>query len=300
MADHGLIYQAYIGISIMEDIIRDVTEQSFEQDVVEASRTRPVLVDFWAEWCAPCKALKPILEKLARERGGEFILAKVDTDRQPQLAGRFGIRGIPNVKAFVDGKVVGEFSGAIPESAVRAFLEKWIPSRVQGLRIAAGAALREGDFEGAEAKLNEALNLEPDEIETRLDLVELLLARQAYSEADLQMRHVPERLHNPRAENLVVRIDRWKRVQSMPGLPELEERLAKSPEDQELRLQLAERHIAEGRHEAALEFLIEVVRRDRGGLRDRARKAMLDVFRMADPESELVSRYRRLLSSALY
>src|SRR5438128_706112 len=106
------------------DFIRDVTEADFEQLVVEASRSVPVLVDSWSAWCAPCKALKPVLEKVAAESGGAFILAKVDTDSQPALAARFGIRGIPNVKAFKDGQVVSEFSGAISESAVRAFLAR--------------------------------------------------------------------------------------------------------------------------------------------------------------------------------
>ena len=284
----------------MENNLRDVTTDTFERDVIEASRSRTVLVDFWAEWCAPCKALKPILEKLARERAGEFVLAKVDTEREPQLAAKFGIRSIPNVKAFVDGKVVDEFSGALPESAVRAFLARCIPSAAQKLRIGALAAVRAGEFEHAEGKLEEALQIEPNNADIRLDLVELLLARQAYSEAGLHIDSVPERERTERGDKLAARIERWKIAQSLPPLHELEARLRESPQDQSLRLQLADRHIAEGAHEPALGLLIEVVRKDRGELRDQARRAMVEVFRIIGEGSELAGRYRRLLSSALY
>ena len=283
----------------MEKNICDVTTDTFEHEVIEASRSHPVLVDFWAEWCAPCKALKPILEKLARERG-DFVLAKVDTDREPQLAAKFGIRSIPNVKAFIDGKLVDEFSGVLPEAAVCAFLAKIIPSAAQKLRIGALAAVRAGEFEHAESKLEEALKMEPNHADITLDLVELLLARQAYSEAALHIDRIPERERTGRVDKLAMRIERWKKAQRLPDLHELEAKLRESPQNQSLRLQLADRHIAEGAHEAALELLIEVARRDRGALRDEARRAMVDVFRIIGEGSELASRYRRLLSSALY
>jgi putative thioredoxin len=283
----------------VEEFIRDVSLERFEAEVIEASRTVPVLVDFWADWCAPCKALKPVLDKLARERQGEFVLAKVDTERERELAARFGIRSIPNVKAFVDGKPVAEFSGALPESAVRAFLAKVLPSPAEKLRLAAQAALAEGEFERAEQRLKEARALDPDQAGIRLDLVELLLARQAWSEAERELGQVPERLRDDRAEQLAARIEFWKKGETLPPLHELEAGLARDPENLELRLQIAERQVAEGRYEPALEHLIEVVRRDRGALRERARRAMLLAFSMAGDE-DYVSRYRRALSGALY
>lgn len=284
----------------MSKFSREVTQERFEQDVVEASRKVPVIVDFWATWCAPCRALTPILERLAEEYKGEFLLAKLDTDKNPEIAARFGIRSIPNVKAFVNGMVAGEFLGAIPEPAVRAFLSKVIPSPAEKLRSSAGDAVREGDFEVAEARLREALKLEPENPAVRLDLVELLLARQAFSEADLEMQKVPDRSRDERAEQLASQIAFWKKGQSLPPVAELEAALEKAPDDLDLRLHLAERCIADGSYEPALEQLLEVVRRDRGTFRDRARKTMVEVFSLAGDQAELVTRYRRLLSNTLY
>src|SRR3954468_10597796 len=118
-----------------KDFLRDVTTATFEAEVVEASRSRPVLVDFWAPWCAPCRALGPVLEKVAEEHNGAFVLAKVNTEDDPELGARFGVRGIPNVKAFLDGKPVAECSGAIPESAVRAFVAGVLPPPAEKLRL---------------------------------------------------------------------------------------------------------------------------------------------------------------------
>ena len=279
---------------------QEVSAADFEQDVIEASKLVPVVVDFWAPWCAPCRALKPILEKLAAEYKGKFRLAKVNTDENPELANRLGVRSIPDVKAFLGGAVVAQFSGALPESTVRAFIEKVVPGPVDKLRFAAKKALGEGDFETAESRLQEALKLEAGHREARLDLVELLVARQAFSEADLALQILPERERDDRAEQLAGRIEFWKKVQSLPGAAELAGAVARDPANPELRLRLAERRMADREYELALEQLIEVVRKDRGALREQARKAMLEIFDLAADQTELVQRFRRQLSSALY
>jgi putative thioredoxin len=284
----------------MKDLIRDITLQSFDREVIEASRNVPVLVDFWAQWCAPCRVLGPILEKLALEHKGELVVAKVDIDAEAQLAARFAIRSVPSVKAFRDGTMVAEFSGALPENTVRSFLARLLPTPAGKLRRSAQAAVSEGDFERAEADLRQALELEPELVAARLELIELLLARQAYSEADLEMQRVPEHLRDARAEKLATQIAFWKKSAALPSLQELEARLQQHPGDLEVRIALAERQVAEARYEPALENLLEIVRRDRGALRERARLAMVAAFRLAGEDSELVPRYRRLLSSALY
>ena len=274
--------------------------EAFERDVLQASEKVPVLVDFWAPWCAPCRVLKPVLEKLAAEYQGRFLLAKVNSDEHPQLSAQFGVRGIPNVKAFVDGKLVDEFTGALPESAVRAFIDRLIPTPGEKLRRTARALVNQGDFDEAERHLRSALELEPDNRAVRLDLVELLLAKNSHAEAEQLFAPIPERERDERADRLYAVIALWKKSQKLPSIGELEARLAANPADLQARLALGERLFADRRFEPALAALLEVVRKDHGALRPSARKLMVDVFTLAEGQEELVSKYRKLLASALY
>ena len=278
----------------------DTTTESFEKDVLKASETVPVLVDFWAPWCAPCRVLKPILEKLAGEYQGRFLLAKVNSDEHPKLSAQFGVRGIPNVKAFVEGKLADEFTGALPESAVRAFIDRLIPTPGEKLRRTARALVNQGDFDEAERQLRSALALEPANKLIRLDLVELLLAKNSHAEAEALFAPIPERERDERADKLYSALALWKRSQQLPSLQELEATLAANPDDLHSRLALGERLIADKRYEPALAALLEVVRKDRGALRTSARKLMVEVFNLAEDQPDLVSEYRKLLAGALY
>ncbi len=278
----------------------DTGTEAFERDVLQASTSVPVLVDFWAPWCAPCRALKPILEKLAGEYQGRFLLARVNSDEHAQLSARFGVRGIPNVKAFVDGKLADEFTGALPESGVRAFIDRLIPTPGEKLRRTARALVTQGDFDEAERHLRSALELEPANHALRLDLVELLLAKNSHAEADALFAPIPERERDERADKLYSVLALWKRSQQLPALEELEAKLAANPDDLPSRLALGERLIAGKRYEPALAALLEVVRRDRGALRTSARKLMVEVFNLAEDQAGLVSEYRKLLAGALY
>jgi putative thioredoxin len=247
--------------------------------------------------------LKPILEKLAEAYEGRFILAKLNTDELPELAQQFGIRGIPNVKAVVDGKLAGEFTGAIPESKVRAFLDQLLPGEAEKLRLAAQNAVRDGDFEKAESLLQDALAKQADLHAGRLDLADLLVARQAFSEAELLLADLPEAERESdaaqRVQALEAKIAVWKNGQSLPSTSELLEALERTPGDFSLRLKLAERLMADGDFEATLDVLIDVVETDRGEHREQARKAMIQVFGLAEGEGDLVGRYRRRLAAAL-
>jgi putative thioredoxin len=278
----------------------DTGTEAFERDVLQASTSVPVLVDFWAPWCAPCRALKPILEKLAGEYQGRFLLARVNSDEHPQLSAQFGVRGIPNVKAFVDGKLADEFTGALPESGVRAFIDRLIPTPGERLRRTARALVTQGDFDEAERHLRSALELEPANHALRLDLVELLLAKNSHAEADALFAPIPERERDERADKLYSVLALWKRSQQLPALEELEAKLAANPDDLPSRLALGERLIAGKRYEPALAALLEVVRRDRGALRTSARKLMVEIFNLAEDQAGLVSEYRKLLAGALY
>ena len=274
--------------------------ESFERDVLQASAKVPVLVDFWAPWCAPCRVLKPILEKLAAEYQGKFLLAKVNSDEHQELSAQFGVRSIPNVKAFVDGKMADEFTGALPESGVRAFLDRLIPTPGEKLRRTARVLVAQGDFDEAERHLRSALEIEPENKVARLDLVELLLAKNSQAEAEAVFAPIPERERDERADRIYSAISRWKKSQQLPSIAELESRLAANPDDLPSRVALGEWLIAERQFEPALAALLEVVRKDRGALRTSARKLMVEVFNLAEGQDELVGTYRKLLAGALY
>jgi putative thioredoxin len=279
--------------------IIDTSAATFAVDVLEASTSMPVLVDFWAPWCGPCRVLKPILEKLAAEYSGRIRLAKLNTDENQEIAGRYGIRGIPNVKVFVDGVVADEFTGALPESQVRAFIAKLLPSKGESLRRVAQKLVAAGEFESAESTLQEALQVEPALYAASIELAELLVARQAYPEAEALIGAIPPHESNDRVLQLAAKISYWRRGKELPDLGELAARLEREPNNPEHRFALAERLIAEGQFESALEELIVVIRSTRGDARDQARKAMLRVFSLTPDQVDLVSRFRRLLAAEL-
>jgi len=244
----------------------DATTATFEREVLEASKSLPVVVDFWAPWCAPCRALAPVLEKLAAEYAGRIKLVKVNIDENPELAAAFGIRSIPAVFGFRDGRPAAHFLGALPEGQVRAFIEKLLPSASELALERAERLFAEGRLDEAEQELAKVKS-DPD-WDARVEALRLGIADARESERG-------------------------------PGEAELRARLAANPMDHEARLALAARHAAAKRWREALDELLEIVRRDRNWRDGEARKRMLAIFNLAgDPD--LVSDYRRRLASVLY
>jgi putative thioredoxin len=278
----------------------EIDESNFEREVIEASRETPVLVDFWAPWCAPCRALTPLLEKLAAEFAGKFILAKVNADDHQTLALQFAVRGIPSVKVVLDGAVVDEFTGALPEPAVREFLQRWLPSPGEELRREAMRLHADGDSTRALELLEQARALEPDNDWVTLDRAEVLLAVDRLDEAQVLLDALPFRIREEeRAIQLDARLGFARHAAAAGDTAELQARIAVNGDDLEARLALADAWVAQRNYEPALEQLLEVVRRDRDFRDDAGRKEMLSVFTLLGDGGDLVRRYRRLLAEAL-
>lgn len=282
--------------------VLDVDESTFDALVIESSRKVPVVVDFWAPWCAPCRALGPILEKLAGEYAGRFTLAKINSDENPALSTRYGVRGIPNVKAFADGRVVDEFTGALPESGVRAFIERIVPSPAEELRdSAARVYVQTRDAQQALDLLAQAEQLDPANDDVRIDRAAILAEGGRHDEArQLIDSLAPLVQMDDRVSALKARLDLAQSAAAAPSDDVLRARIVRDENDLEARLQLAHQHVARREYRPALEHLLEIVRRDRNYRDDIARKTMLKVFELLRTQDELVSEFRRKLASAMY
>ncbi|AFT86968.1 thioredoxin [Paraburkholderia phenoliruptrix] len=281
----------------------DTTLATFEKDVIAASTLAPVLVDFWAPWCGPCKTLGPMLEKLEAEAGGKWKLVKVNVDENQELAAHFQVRSIPHVMAFADGRPVDQFVGVLPEGQLREFIERLVPQGADAARVEAQAALAEGRREDAYEALQAALAFDPGFDEARLDRIEMLLddnrIDEARNEVDLLSPKTTQGI-DARFNAIKTRLDAVDAAADLPPTDALEARVASHPDDLEARFDLASALIAHRKYAGALEHLLAIVQRDRTFRDDIGRKTMLSVFDLAAHQPELVSQWRRKLSAALY
>ena len=283
----------------------DVGRLNFDAVVIEGSRERPVLVDFWAPWCGPCKMLAPTLDKLAAEYAGRFTLAKLNTDDEPELAARYGIRGIPNVKAFSNGEVVDEFTGVLPEGAVREFLARVVPSPAAGLLAEARALLARGDAVGALGKLDAAFKLDPESEEGMLLRADALLALGRADQASVILRELesPQRITTrPVRDERTLAALKARVALAAAGsrdLAGLASAAATAPIDCAAKLAYADALAAKGDYEHALRELLAIVATDRGFDDDVGRRRMLTIFEALGGDSDLVRRFRRELAAAL-
>jgi putative thioredoxin len=283
----------------MSQFAFDVSIEEFETKVLLPAQEVPVVVDFWAPWCEPCKVLKPLLEKLAEEYAGRFLLAKVNADENPELSQHFGVRSIPTVKVLFQGQLVDEFSGTLPEAQIREFLDRFALPAVGGnLREEAATLLGEGKLEEALAKLIEASKAKPEDQAIQLDAVEVLMQLGRNDEAK-QLLGGEYAQEAERANALRARLAL---SEGAADTAEIEAKLAANPADHAARLELSRAYAAQSRFREAMEAALEVVIRDRAFNEGAGRKALLTLFDAlagSDQFDDLVREFRRKMSAAL-
>lgn len=280
--------------------IIDVTEQNFVSQVIEASQQQPVMVDFWATWCGPCQTLVPMLEQLANEYNGGFILAKVDVDQNQQLASQFGVRSVPTVKIVKDGQIVDEFTGVIPDTEIRKKLDAHVSRESDSKVDQANSLYAQGDTEQAIATMQQLIIDEPNNYQARIIFANMLVNEKRHDDARQLIESLPDEEKNkPEAKGILAQIQMSSALQDAPCIDELKVRLEKDANDNDARYLLGNQLIAAGDYENAMEQFLQLMIRDREFNDDAGRKSLLQVFDMLGGSGELVTKYRRKMANAL-
>jgi len=283
------------------DPVYDVTQDEFEERVLRASSKHTIVADFWAPWCAPCRMLSPALEKVVRSFGGSMVLAKVNVENAPDLASRYGVRGIPAVKIFRNGKIAAEFVGFKPEEEIRGILSRLVPSEVDGIADRAADLERDGRPEDAEPLYRQVIEEEPEHPGALLGLARLALARGDFEAADrLASRVAEDASEHEQAERLLARSGFLRDCALRGGREVAEKAAAEKPQDPACLYALAVCLAAEERHEEALKTLLRVLERDKQYGEGAARKAMVSIFGIVGQRSELADEYRSKLARLIY
>jgi putative thioredoxin len=276
--------------------VRDISDAEFDSAVIDRSHSVPVVVDFWAEWCGPCRQLGPMLERLAVEADGAWELVKLNIDHNPRVATQYRVQSIPAVKGFRDGNLVAEFLGAVPESQVRSFLTRLLPSEADRL-VREGAEMEASGYVAtAEDRYRDALAQDPNHAKAIVGLARVLAGRDAIDEA---MSLLGRRPADPDVQKLRAEIT-LKQAGGRSDLAELESRVQSDPKDAAAQYELGRSLAAAGDYEPALEHLLETVKLDRTLDDDGARKAMLDIFALLGDDDSRTQQYRRLLGAVLF
>jgi putative thioredoxin len=288
-----------------EAAVKDTTTQTFVKDVIEESKRQPVLVDFWAPWCGPCKQLTPVLEKAVKAAKGKVKLVKMNIDDHPAIPGQMGIQSIPAVIAFVNGQPADGFMGALPESQVVAFLERLTKDRIGGeaqdLLKTADAALAEGDTAGAADLYAQILAEDSANVPALGGLARCYVETGALDEARQTLAMVPEAKRNDASVAAArAALELAEQVKTVGPIADLEQKVAANPLDHQARFDLAVALNGEGRRVEALEHLLAIVKRDRKWNEDGARKQLVQLFDAWGPTDEATVEGRKRLSSILF
>ena len=281
--------------------ILNVNAQNFQSVVLENSLKVPVLVDFWADWCEPCKTLMPMLTKLAEEYGGKFILAKVNSDEEQELAGHFGIKSLPTMKLFVGGQIVGEKMGVLPEPEIRAFIDAHITSESDSLMHAANAAFGQGNMEEGLALMNQALALDPTNADLKINMATVVMSQGDKDSALALLDSLSDDdKKKDEAVKLLAAINLSSQLEGIPSMEEIESDLAKDPKNLDALINKSTHLSAQGEHEAAMDCLLETFKIDQQFQDGAARKGLFALFDMLGGEHPAVQKYRRKLFTLLH
>ena len=281
--------------------IRNVTAENFQTEVIESSSIQPVLVDFWAEWCNPCQTLIPVLTRMAEEYNGAFILAKVNTDEQGELAAQAGVRSLPTVKLFIDGKVVNEFMGALPEAEVKKFLDPYIQTESDLILEQAMQAYEAGKQQEALDILNTALANDPKNARLKISVAKLLANQNDLDSATALIDSLTEDEKNePEAKEIQAHIRLANKLKTMGDPNELKQRLESNPDDLDAMLKMSDFLTAAGNHEGAIQLLLKIMQKDRTFNDDAGRKGLIELFEMLGSDNPLVKTYRRKMFTLLH